>query len=69
MSFNGTMQAENNNNYIKGNENLPHCVVESAGPQLGAVGGDVYAGGAVCVSLELPHQGLVVEVPHCYVAI
>lgn len=57
------------NIYLKSNENLPHCVIESAGPQLSAVSGDVYAGGAVRVSLELPHQRLVVEVPHCYVAI
>lgn len=35
--------------------NLPHSVVEAAGPEFGAVGGYVDAGRAVCVSLELPH--------------
>ena len=45
------------------------CVVESSGPQLGAVGGDVDAGGAVGVALELPDEGLVVQVPHRDVAV
>lgn len=31
-----------------------HSVVQASGPQLGAIVGDVYAAGPVCVALELP---------------
>lgn len=41
-----------------------NCVVESARPQLGTVRRDVDAAGAVRVTLELPHQRLVVQIPH-----
>lgn len=46
-----------------------HRVVQAAGPQLGAVRGDVDAGRAVGVTLELPDQGLIVQVPHGDVAV
>ena len=31
----------------------PHCVVQTAGPQLGPIRRDVYTARTVCVSLEL----------------
>lgn len=31
-----------------------HGVVQSPSPQLGAIVGDVYAAGPICVALELP---------------
>lgn len=46
-----------------------HCVVQAAGPQAGAVGADVDAGGAVGVSLELAHQRLIVQIPNGDVAV
>lgn len=48
---------------------LPDCVVQSAGPEFGTVRGDIDAGGAIGMSLELAHQRLVVKIPNCYVAI
>ena len=47
----------------------PHRVVQPSCPQLGAVRRDVDAAGAVGVALELPDQGLVVEIPHCDVPV
>lgn len=46
-----------------------HRIIETAGPQLGAVGGDVDARGAVRVTLELPDQRLILQVPHGDVAV
>jgi len=45
------------------------CVVQATCPQLGTIGRDVYTACPVCVTLELPHQGLVVKVPDSYVAV
>ena len=42
----------------------PDGVVKTTGPQLGPVRRDVDAAGSVRVALELPHQGLVVKIPH-----
>ena len=47
----------------------PDRVVQAPGPQLGAVSRDVDAAGPVRVALELPDQGLVVEVPDCNVPV
>ena len=47
----------------------PHSVVKPSCPQLGAVRGDVDAAGSVRVALELPDQGLVVQIPHCDVPV
>lgn len=46
-----------------------HRVVQSSGPKPDAVRADVDAGSAIGVTLELPHQRLVVQVPHGNVAI
>lgn len=46
-----------------------HGVVKAAGPQFGPVGGDVDAGRAVCMALELPDQRLILQVPNGNVAI
>lgn len=50
-------------------KNQPDSVIQAAGPELGAIRGDVDAGGAVRVALELTHQGLVVQVPNGDVAV
>ena len=47
----------------------PDRVVQAPGPQLGAVSRDVDAAGPVRVALELPDQGLVVQVPDRDVAV
>ena len=47
----------------------PHSVVQSSRPQLCPVRRDVNAAGSSRVSLELPDQGLVVEIPHCDVPV
>lgn len=46
-----------------------HGIVEAASPQFGPVGGDVDAGRAVRMALELPDQRLILQVPHGDVAI
>ena len=47
----------------------PHSVVQSTGPQLCPISRDVNAAGPISVALELAHQGLVVQVPDCNIAI
>lgn len=46
-----------------------HGVVEATGPQFRSVGGDVDAGRAVRVTLELPDQRLILQVPHGDIAV
>lgn len=46
-----------------------HGVVQSSGPQSVSVGRDVDAAGTVRVTLELPDQRLVVQIPHGDVAV
>lgn len=41
----------------------PNRVVQSTGPQSRAVRADVDARRTVCVSLELPHERVVVQIP------
>lgn len=46
-----------------------HCVVETACPEFRAIGGDVDARGAIRVTLELPNQCLILQIPHGDVAV
>lgn len=47
----------------------PDGVVETTGPELGSVVGNVDAAGAVGMSLELPNERLVVQIPNGDVAV
>ena len=47
----------------------PHRVVKATSPEFGSIGTDVNAAGAVCMTLELPDQGLVMQIPDSNVAI
>lgn len=46
-----------------------HCVVQATGPQAIAIWADVNARGTVCMTLELTHQCLIVQIPDGDVAI
>ena len=46
-----------------------HRVVKATSPEFGSIGTDVNAAGAVCMTLELPDQGLVMQIPDSNVAI
>jgi hypothetical protein len=47
----------------------PDRVVQTSCPELGAIIRNVNTAGSICVALELPNQGLVVQVSHSNIAI
>lgn len=48
---------------------LPHCIIQTASPQFCTISRNVNTGSTISVTLELPHQRLIVKIPNRYVTV
>lgn len=48
---------------------LPYSIIQAASPQFCTISRDVNTGSTISMTLELPHQRLIVKIPYRYITV